>query len=1035
MRSIRVFVGVLLFAIGIPAEAQSGVFGVIQDSSGRVISGAEIQVQSESTGARWKTQSDETGRYSVADLVPGEYKLTVRLPGFRTVSRVGAVVDPEEGLSLDFAMELLTLHEVVTVVSGHDAIDPANGDSLLLTRGSPGAALPTNGPDYRMLFDLMPGIVVTPAGVNDGGQFTSNGQRPNANAFRVDGINANTGVGGSSLPGSFPGASLPAMSAIGSTENLGSSEATQSVELRTSGFAPETAGRLGAEAIVTTRSGSNTFRGEFFAHVRDNSWNARDWFANSYGIAYPRPSYQSLGGVFGGPLWRNRTFFFLSVENSQLKDSGLELTPVPSIAARQAAPASLQKILESFPLPTGRDLGNGDALGLVGLGRDAWLGSYSARIDQVLGSWGNLFARYVRSPSSSSSSSQLDAIEGTSDWSSATLGLTASRFGVIHEIRLNYSRAGFRSTYGNSPWVSAFPLAGLWPTAESGWQSITSVLPQSATSATVWGLSIPDLGQFVFGDYGKTRQDQWEFSDTISVQKRRHQFRAGADYISLKPSRGAALTSILGEASSLQNLLQGNPIAITFTQLPRYGNKVQVVSLFAQDTFRVNEKLNIVYGIRWELTPPSTSQVQIPTVSGHWTGTDWTTTNAGNIDATAPWPMRYGQLAPRIGLAYRLPGDVVFRAGGGVFYDTTLGASVNPINGAPFNSWLLPAGATGIGTPGSGSITTGVPPPGGLATDVQQFLSGTYSSLHLPVSYPWRISIEKSVGSHGVGSVAYLGSISRHLLGNEVYIDPATGLLNRGVTLTENSSNYNALQLRYSGPIKRNVYITTSYTWSHCIDNGSEDSSIFLVHPGYQLSEARGACNFDVRHALTAAFSYRIPRSALSPLSGWTVSGIFRARNGFPIDVVDTEQALGQHFANVGRPDLVSGAPIWIDDPAVAGHRRLNPAAFATPPVGQRGTLGRNAIYGNGLGQLDVSLHRQFELIRGTALEVGLNIFNVPNHPAFADPVPFLSNPLFGQSTSMQNLMLGSGTPNTGLAPLFQTGGSRSAELSFRFSF
>ena len=305
----------------------------------------------------------------MAGLSPGQYKLTVRLPGLSDCPRrVGAVLDSEKGLSLDFAMELLALHEVVTVASGHDEIDPSNGDSLFVTRGSPGAPLPTNGSDYRMLFDLMPGIVVTPAGVNDGGQFTSNGQRPNANAFRVDGVSANTGVGGSTLPGSFPGASLPAMSAIGSTENLGSSETAQSVELRTSGFAPELGGRLGSQALVTSRSGSNAFHAEFFGNVRDDSWNARDWFANSYGLAYPRPSYRDFGGVFGGPIVRNRTFFFLSIENSQLNDSALELTSVPSIATRQNAPAALQAILASFPVPTGPDLG-GEAEGLIGYSR------------------------------------------------------------------------------------------------------------------------------------------------------------------------------------------------------------------------------------------------------------------------------------------------------------------------------------------------------------------------------------------------------------------------------------------------------------------------------------------------------------------------------------------------------------------------------------------------------------------------------------------------------------------------------------------
>jgi hypothetical protein len=549
------------------------------------------------------------------------------------------------------------------------------------------------------------------------------------------------------------------------------------------------------------------------------------------------------------------------------------------------------------------------------------------------------------------------------------------------------------------------------------------------------GLSIPELGQFIFGDYGRIRQDQWQFSETVSVQIRRHQFRAGFDYVDLNPSRDAPLTSILGEVSSLQGLLQGNPLAVTLSQLPRSGSNVRTASFFAQDTFPITDRLNVVYGFRWEVTPPSVSKVQIATASGLWTGTGWATTNAANINGAAPWPQRYGQFAPRIGVAYRLwDSGLVIRAGAGAFYDTTLGASIDPVNGAPFNSWLLPAGTTGINTPG-GTTTTGPTGPSDLAPDVQRFLSGPYPALRLPTSYQWRISIEKSIGSRGVGSVAYIGSTSRHLLGNEIYIDPNTGLLVRGTTLTETSSNYNALQVRYSGSLRRSAFVSTSYTWSHCIDDGSGDSSIFLVHPGYHLSEARGSCNFDIRQALTAAFSYRIPRLTLAAVSGWTVSGIFRVRSGFPLNVVTSEQALGQQFANAGRPNLVPGVPIWIDDPSVAGHRRLNPLAFAVPASGQQGTLGRNAIYGNGLAQLDVSLRRGFELPHGTSVEIALNIFNVLNHPAFADPVPFLYSPLFGQSTSMQNLMLGSGTPNTGLSPLFQTGGSRSAELSFRFSF
>jgi hypothetical protein len=148
-----------------------------------------------------------------------------------------------------------------------------------------------------------------------------------------------------------------------------------------------------------------------------------------------------------------------------------------------------------------------------------------------------------------------------------------------------------------------------------------------------------------------------------------------------------------------------------------------------------------------------------------------------------------------------------------------------------------------------------------------------------------------------------------------------------------------------------------------------------------------------------------------------------------------TEALLGQDAVNAGRPNLAAGVPVWINDPGVAGGRRLNPATFSLPPAGAQGTLGRNAIYGNGMTQLDLSLHRALQSFRGTSMEIGFNIYNVLNHPAFGDPVPFLSSPLFGQSTSMQNLMLGSGTPNTGLPSLFQTGGPRSAQLGVRFSF
>jgi len=367
-----------------------------------------------------------------------------------------------------------------------------------------------------------------------------------------------------------------------------------------------------------------------------------------------------------------------------------------------------------------------------------------------------------------------------------------------------------------------------------------------------------------------------------------------------------------------------------------------------------------------------------------------------------------------------------------------MGASVNPINGAPFNSWQMSAGGTGVDASGGGSGNG--TSQSSTSPDVQKFLAGEYPTLHLPISYQWRTSLEKGFGARGVASAAYLGSAGRHLLGHQAYVDPSTGTLDRLVTLSVNSSNYHAMQLRYSGAATRNIYVSTSYTWSHSIDDGSQDSSIFLIHPNYRVSEARASSNFDIRHALTAAFSYRVPYTAarlrLPPwIAGWTLSSTFRARTGFPIDIRNNAQSLGQGFDNVGRPNLILGQPLWLPDPTVAGHNRLNRAAFGPPASGTYGSLGRNAIAGYGLAQLDLSIRRPIPVFRRLSAEVALSVFNVLNHPSFADPVPYLASPWFGRSTSMQNLMLGTGTPNTGLPPLFQTGGARSAEFSFRVSF
>jgi len=250
-------------------------------------------------------------------------------------------------------------------------------------------------------------------------------------------------------------------------------------------------------------------------------------------------------------------------------------------------------------------------------------------------------------------------------------------------------------------------------------------------------------------------------------------------------------------------------------------------------------------------------------------------------------------------------------------------------------------------------------------------------------------------------------------------------------------SSYHALQIQYRRSLSHNLQGRISYAWSHSIDNGSSDSALQWVGAGALDDNNRGSSDFDVRHSVNATLSYEIPRTPATPraLRGFAIDGMFRGRSGFPINVLNSEQFQGVSFANVFRPNVVPGVPLWTDDAQSPAGRRVNPGAFQAVSGSAQGSLGRNSLTGFGLSQVDLSVRREFSFGETRSLQFRVEAFNAFNHPYFADPEKYLISPLFGQPTSMMNLMLGTGTPASGLAPIFQAGGARSLQLAMRFRF
>ena len=193
-----------------------------------------------------------------------------------------------------------------------------------------------------------------------------------------------------------------------------------------------------------------------------------------------------------------------------------------------------------------------------------------------------------------------------------------------------------------------------------------------------------------------------------------------------------------------------------------------------------------------------------------------------------------------------------------------------------------------------------------------------------------------------------------------------------------------------------------------------------------------------MRHAFSTGFTYDIPRLRVNKITevlarDWSLDGIFFARTATPVNLVAPSAPQLFGVRTVTRPDVIAGVPIYINDPTVAGGRRINRAAFTTPPAGRQGTLGRGVLRGFPASQLDLAVRRKFNLAERINLELRADFFNIFNHPNFGTPVSNINSPQFGQSLQMLGTALGGG--EGGFSPLYRIGGPRSIQLALKIQF
>jgi Carboxypeptidase regulatory-like domain/TonB-dependent Receptor Plug Domain len=1016
------------------AQSPNGtISGLVLDPSGGAIVSAEVTVVNDSTRVQYFAKTNAEGIYVVSNLPPGSYRIQVERLGFKTVIKPEITLNVLDALAINFTLPLGAVSEIVTVAGGAPLINTENAAVSTVVDRKFVETLPLNGRSFNTLLQLTPGVVIAPSNASQPGQFSIGGQRTDANNFVVDGVSANFGVSPNYLGQTGVG-NAQALSALGGTSSLVSVEALQEFRIETSTFAPELGRSPGGQVILTTRSGTNRFHGEAYEYFRNTVMDANDWFANDLSLRRLPERHNDFGGFAGGPISRDKTFFFFSYEGARLDLPQVSSLQVPSAYARSVASSSEAPFLNAFPQPNDGAIIPGvyTAQFTGGSANKARLNASSIRIDRRLGDRFSIFGRYNYAPSDTVTRggrgvSPNSVATTTVDTQTLTLGVTMSLGNQMsNSLRGNYSAQKASDVYSMDTFGGAVPLA-----------TATSLGGVDGANTYAYFYTF-DTALAVTGPYARNQTKQINFVDDLSISAGRHALKVGGDYRLIFLDANPRHNSLVLVSPSVQTFLSTQKVTVTGgTNIPSELLS-QALSLYAQDSWKVHPRVTVTYGVRWELSPAPSARGK--TTLAAWENVDDPSRIALAPRGTALWKTQFASFGPRLGVAYapRRKGDLVFRVGGGLFYDLSVGSSAQLALEFPN---IATARYTGVAVPlvngpsyfPATSLTPPYPTAAGVAPD-----------LVLPRSYQWSVAMEKTLGPTQALSASYVGQAGRDLLRTQGLYRPNVNFRGEFLLMKNDAlSNYNALQLQYRRRVSQGLQALASYTFSHSLDNASNDQVIGLSNAVISGASDYASSDFDVRQSFSGGLTYVSPaRSIAGPLSfltkNWTVGGVVVARTGFPFNaVVFSSSPDPGGYAN-SRPDRVLGQPLYVYGSQCiallglpcAGGKGLNPAAFVVPASSRQGSEGRNDIPGFSLTQVDASLGRKISVTERMNIQFRVDAFNILNHPNFTNPLGYVEyGPFYLQSQQMLNQSLG------GLNPLFQEGGPRSLQLSLKFAF
>jgi hypothetical protein len=1038
-RTLFLIVLSLLVPASLAAQThRASVRGTIYDPRQAAIPAASISVTRLETGEVRTTTASSNGEYAMSSLPPGDYEIKVEAAGFKNYAqKIQLLVNQELRLDVDLrvggpAIEDEVLSEPVPLKKDSASLGTVIENSQI-------AGLPLDGRNFYELSLLVPGAVPPAQGsagsVRGDFAFSVNGAREDANNFLLDGVyNVD-----------------PKLNTFGVRPSV---DAIREFEMLTSTYDASFGRNPGAQVNVVLNSGSNDFHGSLFEFHRNAALDARNFFAPA---SEPKPKYirNQFGGALGGPINRDRTFFFADYEGTRSREGITRITNVPTALERAGnfsqslfgiptnpftgMPFNNGVIPDVFINPVGRAIANLYPLPNRNVPFQNFVSSpilrddndsFDARVDHKLTDRADLTFRYsfgdrdlfepFTGPSLSLVPGFGDTVKRRSQngMGALTLVLTPN---LVNESRVAFSRVAASVAQEASVLNSEVGLPTISPRERD------------------LGLSFITITGFSpLGDEGNNPQNSvtnvYQFLNNASYVHGNHLFKFGAD---LRFSQQNAFRDVESRGrlqfspffqltgSALGDLLLGFPL---LTSVARVDNpqkiRTESYNFFINDSYRVTQRLTLNAGLRYEYNSPPVDAddranvYDVATGSLVRVGTNGVPRSGFEADKN--------NFAPRVGFAWSVSEKTVLRAGYGVYYDQS---PLAPAEALYFNSpffdnnifFSLPRFPLTLNNPFPSFFPFPLPDS---ALAIQRDLRTGYMQ-------HWNFNIERQLGSRSVLEVAYVGSKGTKLLTARDINQPQPSALPPGLPLVPRpdprfddidllesraNSNYHALQARFQQRLTRGFSALASYTWSKSID----DASNFFSSAGdpnfpqnsYDVAAERGRSNFDVRHRLSFSYSYALPFRKpgdgfmANLVNGWETFGIVTLQSGRPFTV-----ALLSEIDNsgTGRSILGFGAN---DRPNVVGNPDLsnpttqqwfNTAAFAFPAPGTFGNAGRNILEGPGFQNVNMSLLKNTRFNERVNLQFRAEAFNLFNHPNFNLPDNFLGSPTFGRITSARD--------------------------------